>query len=149
MSLEESKKTIRKAFMSYVGEATDLLTVPESEKESQDSLRVVFIAPVHRLRSIVERLECSETFKSLSSSLIAELERHGLCYDPAVLASALENFFKRSHFYNDTYEGKTLKLDDLFESFWVLLPTRKVKRTRLRAIDGGWFESRRVDLGLF
>ena len=70
-------------------------------------------------------------------------------YDPEVVISVVENFFKRSHFYNDTFDRERLNVDDLFESFWSLVPTRKVKTIRVRAFDGAWFQSKCLDFGLF
>ena len=145
--LDDSKDRIRKAFMSYTRHATDMLSEPISEKEPQDSIRLAYIAPVHRLRSLVEGLESSAEFKRLCSALVRELKKKDLRDDFA--ASALENFFKRSHFYTDIHDGKNLNLDELFESFWALIPTRRIKTTWLRPMNECWFESRHLDFGLF
>jgi hypothetical protein len=95
--LDDSKDRIRKALMSYTGHATDVLSGPISERETQGSIRVAYIAPVHRLRSLVERLESSAKFKRLCSALVRELKKKDLRYE--FVASALENFFKRTVAY--------------------------------------------------
>ena len=135
MGLEDNKDKIRRAFMSYVKHTTDELTAQIAARDTERLIRLAYIAPVHRLRSIVEKLESSPNFKKQ------------LSFDEP--RSAVENFFKRSHFYTDTYDNKKPKQEDLFELFWCQLPTRKVRTTRLRLMNGVYFESKALDFDLF
>jgi len=108
---------------------------------------VAFISPVHRLRSLVEKLESSPNFKKLSSAVERALDKNQLSSD--IDKSALENFFKRSHFYPDTYKKRTPNREEFFELFWSSLITRKVKTITVRLLNGVWFESQTLDFDLF
>ena len=130
MGLEDNKDKIRRAFMSYVKHTTDELTAQIAARDTERLIRLAYIAPVHRLRSIVEKLESSPSFKKLSLAVEQALDKNQL--PSGNTSSALENFFKRSHFYTDTYDNKNPKQELLFELFWSSLPIRKVRTTRLR-----------------
>jgi hypothetical protein len=147
MKSVDPKASIRKAFMSYVRYATDVLTVPVSGNGTRGGLRVAFISPIHRLLSVVERLESSSHLRKLSSAIKGAADKNQLASNIPDLA--VKNFFKRSRFYNDTYGKKNLNREDLFELFWHSLVTRKIKTTTLTLIDGVLFESKNLELDLF
>jgi len=94
MGLEDSKDTIRRAFMSYVRHATAVLTQPQSLKEKivRGSIHVAYIAPVYRLRSLVEKLESSPSFKNFFLVVEQVLDKNQLF--SGNISSALENFFQ-------------------------------------------------------
>jgi len=149
MGFEDSKDKIRKAFTAYVKHATAVLAEPVSLKEKmvRGSVKVAYIAPVYRLRSLVENLETSAQFKKLCSTLERALDKNGL--DFSGTSYNLETFFKRSHFYTDAYDNKRRDQEELFGLFWASLHTRKVTTTRLRLVSGAWFDSKALDFGFF
>jgi hypothetical protein len=147
MGLEDNKETIRNAFLSYVRYAMDVLMRPATTKETQGSLTLAYIAPIHRLRSVVEGLETSAKFKRLSTAICRVLNKDQ--FESFVIDSALKNFFKRSHFYADTYDGNKADAERLFGLFWSLLPTRRVTTTRLRLLGRVGFKSKKLTFDLF
>src|SRR5882724_3561149 len=71
MSLQDSKETVRESSMCYVRYAIDLLT---KRDDNDSSPRLVFISPLHRLRSIVESVESSAEFNALCTTINTDTE---------------------------------------------------------------------------
>src|SRR5262249_41253764 len=157
MGLEENKDEIHKAFIVYVELVSDALTRPASLKESMvdDSIRLAYIDPGLRLRSLVEKLEASEEFDNLRSAIdravdsgARKIPSTGIRYY-SIYSLSLPNFFRRSHFYSDASEGLKANPEEVFESFWASLVHRKVRTARLRLLDRVWFTSKTLDFGIF
>src|SRR5437762_13089714 len=115
MGLEDNKDKIRRAFMSYVKHTTDELTAQIAARDTERLIRLAYIAPVHSLRSIVEKLESSPNFQKLSSAVKRPLDKNQLSFDEP--RSADENFCTRSHFYTYTYDKSKPKKNTLCELF--------------------------------
>jgi hypothetical protein len=145
MGLEESKHSIREAFMSYVSEVIDLLTRPASKRKTQE--KITYLSHENRLRSLIENLENSAKFRKLSSAVNQALGEQVAI--PFFIDWALSNFFKRSHLYADIYHRNKLDPEPLFRSLWSLLPTRSVTKKRLRLLGRLRFESKKLDCEFF
>jgi Apea-like HEPN len=148
MALKDEKDAVRKAFVSYVNQATAVLNRPQSFDPTNDqgAIKLAYITPIYRLRSLVEKLESSPYFKNLFSVVVTALNGDSLY--ALFINSSLKSFFRRSQFYADIYEKKKVN-KDLFDLFWSLLPMRKVKTTRLRLIGRARFQSRNLNCGQF
>src|SRR5882724_11729710 len=124
MEFEGNKDQIHKAFTAYVEHVSEILTRRPSlqERMIENSIKVAYIDPGFRLRSLVEKLETSAEFNDLSSAIDRAVNTNGqkapskkMRYH-SIYALSLPNFFKRSHFYTNTYKGHKAVPDDLFDS---------------------------------
>ena len=145
MKAESSKNEIRNAFISYVTHATSTLS-PRGHRRGQiveDPVKLAYIAPVHRLRSLVEKLESSPSFEKLSLAL----DESG--FNPYRTRGVLQTFFRRSHFYLELHDSHKPDPDHFFELFWSSLASPTTKTTRLSLLADVGFESKVLDFGLF
>src|SRR5262245_58970184 len=157
MGLEDNKDEIYKAFLAYVEHASKILTHRPSLKDKmvEDSIKLAYIDPAFRLRSLVEKLESSMEFNLLFLAVdTAVITKERESSKPRIRSHSiysvrLPNFFKRSRFYSVTHRGKKRVPEDLFELFWSSLMHPKVKTTTLRLLDRVCFASNTLDHGIF
>jgi hypothetical protein len=142
---EKVKQEVYGAFLNYVKHAIDVLNRRPTLKERMvdESVKLAYIDPSFRLRSLVATLEASPDFKNLSSIIdkaFTTSKRSTLKKLPtrSVYSLTFPYFFKRSHFYTETYRGKPVNPEDLFELFWSAFFRRTVRTTRFRLLDRAW-----------
>src|SRR5215471_12023338 len=147
---ESLKDKVRQAFTAYVKYASDFLRRTESTDPHTTKLRIAYIDPGSRLRSLVEKAEESNEFVTLADAtgraFVAE-NASDVESSRSECVLELQDFFRRSRFYLKAFSGKLTSPDDIFEQFWSAKSLRTVKTTTLRLMHGVTFESWCVDCG--
>ena len=156
--VESSQPELKEAFTAYVKHATDILRRSESSKAGgvSDPVKISYIDPGWRLRSLVDKAEKSVAFSNLASAaeraITAENDANVKPSD-SDCSVCLKHFFRRMRFYLRAFSGERLKADSIFDHFWSAIWSRTVKTTKLRLIYGQeyglTFESQCIDCKIF
>ncbi len=139
--------TLEKVFSDFVSLAGAQL---EKKNASRLKARMVYLNETIELRSKVDELEKAGEFDRLlnmTSSVFAIDGYHGK--NKSMWAHAIKNFFRRSDFYLDIFEGKSVKTDSLVVKYREAFQRREIRRTYLVPLDGVRFGEQHMDCGSF
>jgi hypothetical protein len=121
-----------------------------------EKLGIAYIDPGMRLEAAVKRIEKSKEFNDLVENCISAFHVAGTKaskphvgkYVP-VERIQIPHFLRRSGFYLELFENKSIDADRYFKQLWSAFNDQRVKTITLRLVQGVVFPSRIIDFKAF
>jgi hypothetical protein len=142
---ETFREEVRRAFIAYTEHALSVLANKQRLKD-----KLVYIDPKSILLSRVQELEHSAQFNKLVDTTTSSFINDALTQaDRALVNIALRNFFRRTGFYTDSFEGGRISPDEMFMAFWSASFYREVKLPKFTVLTDVEFTNQIIDCNLF
>lgn len=139
---------LKKAYIDYATIVRSELIASQKERDLDQPIAVLMNKKT-QLRTMTERLEGSHKFNFLVRATRDAFSRYGHGTNESSWLHAVRNVFRRSGFYCDIYENRSVDLDNGFDRYCEAFTTPEIVVLYLSPLEYVEFSEKSMDFGRF